>query len=316
MVSSILTWLSKLKFTGIGAVVGSFSGFFYATSGLFAKLLKGRVQPDVISLSRTIFIMVYAIGMVIKRKENILGYKAKDYCILSVMAVVNISVIFAQNTVFQMINFSDAITLISSAPIFIVIFNCVCLCEMLDLTDVLTTFVCLVGVILCSQPMFLFHPGEVSVDSMLNGYSLSIMVAIGWGAVFIMIKGIEHVDVSTFLLLENGLGLMLLFGYLPFANALTMPRESFDILYLFCNSCFSLFASILLYMSLKLESAFMTSIGRTSEIALSFIFSVFIFNDDFNWMNIIGSVLVMLSIIARSLKGLYDARKEEAQPLL
>lgn len=290
----------ETKIRGVGALLGALSGTFYAISGALAKL-STSLKPLTITWFRSLSISFLSCLVIIASKEKFWTYERKDYLILASIGVLGAAVNGLQFYAFFMIYLSDSITLISTAPVFIVFINCFMKKEMIRLADALLIVFCLSGIIFCTQPHFIFQSS--AIDNSSNnpwGYVLSLIVALLSGILFTLIKRIEHLNVFSSVFLENIVTSMTLTPFMASSEYFSMPDNALDVVYLACLCLCSFFAFVLAYFSIIIDNPFMAAIGRTSDIVVSHFLNFFLFSAPLNGFSVFGSVLVMLSVIAPS----------------
>lgn len=287
-------------FPGSGALIGMLSGFFYALNGVFTKLLTGSVQPPFISWTRSVLILVTSLIFALACQKKFWVYETKVYAWLMsagiIGTIVNVAVYFS----FQMIALSTAMTIVSTCPVFVAIFSCFTTGRR-KLTDIIFILMCLTGVTLCTQPVFIFSQSR---NENILGQLLALAVALGWAVDTAIVKKVEKTDIITITIIDCLVCSTILSGYVFVYNKADFNVSATEAAILISNGVCSLFACTLLVLAIKVDSPLFSSIGRTAEIPISLLFDFLLFNAKLNWISIVGSVVVVMGILFSALINL------------
>ncbi|XP_006825470.1 solute carrier family 35 member G1-like, partial [Saccoglossus kowalevskii] len=195
----------RLMETGYGVGLGLMSGLSFATCSIFIHLIGHDVPALQIN-----FITVVSIGCVII--PPLLMYRVS----LKLESLKDGGLVFGKGVGYTIGIMGDvvALTLISTGnvtaitngllPVFTAIFGCIFLREMLRLVDVITIVLNVTGVVLITQPTFLFgddDDDEYDEDDKLLGNIMAVASAVGFASAYVVQRGLGerlHVLSSLF----------------------------------------------------------------------------------------------------------------------
>ncbi|XP_070552522.1 solute carrier family 35 member G1-like isoform X1 [Ptychodera flava] len=204
----------RIMLSGYGVALGLLSGLSFATCSIFIHLIGYDVPALQIN-----FISVFAIGLVVV--PPMLFYRVK----LKLESVKDFGLIVGKGIGYTLGMVGDvvALTLISTGnvtaitngllPVFTAIFACVALREMLRLKDGITIVLNVSGVLMITQPTFIFGDGngddhdgdddDVEEESrrILLGNIMAVASAVGFAIAYVVARGLEervHVLTSLF----------------------------------------------------------------------------------------------------------------------
>lgn len=289
------------RFRGVGALLGALSGFCYAVCGTSGKILQGSIDPIMISWACSFFVLISSGLFVLILGVKFWSYSKEDHVVILLIGLINGAFLVAQYYAFQLTNLSDAITLTATSPLFLIIINCIFRREGCRLTEAFVVVTTLVGVVCCAQPQFIFETGKLLTKRDFLGYSLALLVAFFWAVFFILMDKVKHVDITGVVFLENVYSMICMSVLLLVFKAFDMPNTRNEYIYVVLVCLSNLFAVLLSYVSVIYDNPLMASIGRTSDISVSIVLNYVVFHVMPNAVNIIGGLMIMMSIVLPSL---------------
>lgn len=291
---------SKYMFSGIGAVIGGASGLFFAVCGLFVKLLSHRLEATALSFTRAIFMFACGVIMALVKKDRFWTSTFKDYLLLFWTGILLTVILVIQYKSFQNISLSDALTLISCSSFFIAIFNAILFKTQPSCITCMQIIGTIVGCLMCAKPDFILHP-TISTNHKLFGQGLAILVAFLLAILYICLEKGRHITIST-MILSTYLIVLIVIGFqLVVTKDRIIPQNVEQAFLQIGVGTSAMAAYLLLVLSLRVDSALMSSIGRTSDIVFGVIFNFTLLGVEFDWFSFCGSMLVMFSIMVPSI---------------
>ncbi|XP_048580261.1 solute carrier family 35 member G1-like [Nematostella vectensis] len=106
-----------------------------------------------------------------------------------VYCVFNFASISAIYGAFTMLPLGDATVVISTTPVFTAILAYLVLLEPWHKMDVISTAICLLGVVLITRPTFIFHTDSSRVHT-FSGYIVALLGVILQSVTFTMVRGL------------------------------------------------------------------------------------------------------------------------------
>lgn len=300
-------------FRGAGALLGAVSGIFYSLCATLGKLLGGNVDPIMISWCTNVSLVLSSVLLILITRGKPWSYGPKDWAKVASLGILTVIFQVMQYKTFQMIDLSEAITLTSLSPLFIILIEFFINCQRCKVMDIFVLVISLVGVVCCAQPSFIFGSGKSLSTQQWVGYALALAVALTWALFFIAIEKLKHVDLGTLLLIHDTVSLALV----SIAAAIFQEFDNFvneeSILYLSLLCVLYVFAAFFSCISVIIDNPLFASIGRTADIAVSFLINCVVFHTYANGISIFGSILIMLAIIIPTVVLLFTNR-ENAEP--
>lgn len=256
------------------------------------------------------------------------GLKGERVALYSraVFGFFNVSMGFAA---FTLIPLADATTIISAAPIFVSIFAPCILGEACGLFQVTTIAVTIGGVLLVSQPSFLFPhdttsaTATVQANQRLLGSFLSLISCITGAFCFISLRKLQRTPSMVVMNMYQAVAaigccltlvVMHLMNLLP--NGIGLPSSLYDFGCTLLAAVSVVGVQCALTVASKLEEANIVCLTRTSDILISFILQViFLQNEEINSKSIIGAVIVCIGVSLSTLRSWLMKRPKKCSTL-
>lgn len=288
---------NRLQFPGIGAIMGAISGALFAMSGAFGNVLMRTKHPIFASCSRFLVSSVLCILTAVFMRAKFWKYSLRDY---GLMTLNNILAATADIMIYFCIatnGLTNTIALVASYPVFVAIIARICLGIKLQDMDIISTFFCFAGVIFSTQPDFLFHPQISTSFSQTIGNVLSLTASICFATSSLMMKGMTYIDATSFNLIKEVQVFMIVASGFLIVGVNPGCISSMDFVNMVACGSSSWFSSVILLLSMKIDSALMVSIGRTSDIAIAILIDFVVFDKQPNVTGLIGCILITISVV-------------------
>ncbi|CAM1327856.1 Uncharacterised protein g9610 [Pycnogonum litorale] len=294
------------QYPGLGSLLGMISGCCFALASLFGRLLKDDASPMMITWCRGTFASIIFLTIIAIRKIRLVPETKWDvFYVIIVGGTLSFFVNIVQYQSFQMIYLSDANTLIASSPLFVAIISSIIFRRFCGILDIFSIVTCLSGVIFCIQPPMIFGQVRQVEEDYVYGCLLAVLASFLWAMIYLISQKIKHVSIDARLFWMNGIPAIVTTIYLLSTKQFVFPDNMTANVYLIGNTGISLFAMIFVTVALTYDNAFSTSIGRTSDIVVSFILDSVIFHVVASILSICGAILVLSGIIMPASIHLY-----------
>lgn len=293
------------KLQGIGSLFGCISGLCFAVTAVFAKLLNKTVDAVYLSWTRYICMTLLTLTLLVAKRAKCWQYSREIHSKIVGLSlggiVITTSLIYSA----QIMDLSISITLFSTFPIFVAIFSRLILKKELGKTDIGSIVICIIGVVLCIQP----H-GHVNVmtEQFALGSGLALFAAILNGANLTIFQTLESVEVLDFTMLESSIACFFLTIYHIIIGKYTVMTTRSDFSMIFLNGIASWLAIIFIFAGIKLDSAVLTSIGRTTEIGFGVLFNSLVFHSNLNGLNVTGIVVITVGVLIPVVSNLFQKK--------
>ncbi|KAG1656375.1 hypothetical protein GQR58_023999 [Nymphon striatum] len=201
-----------------------------------------------------------------------------------------------------MINFSDVMTLVGTGPMFIIFINGFLFKIKPTVLEIITVTLCVVSITLCTQPDFIFHPEVNELEHGTLGKFLALLAAFAIGLLVVLYQHTPNLDCFIFMTIHHGTAVFLSLLFMAIFGMFNGPEvPPIDYAYLISNGIVST-ASVLLYLvAVRIDSALMASIGRTSDVLTGLVYGVTLFHQVPNALSISAAVLLVFAIILPAL---------------
>ncbi|KAI1289667.1 Solute carrier family 35 member G1 [Halotydeus destructor] len=325
-----------------GISLATMAGIIFGTANYCVSLLQD-VDPLTVLISRSLIQLMVFTPVAIFSGSSISGAKGERKY-LYVNGVIGAIAVGSSYSAFQMMPLGDATTIVQSMLVWTTIFACVFLKEPCGPFQVVVVIVTFGGILLLSQPtfamkeavamgnhwgletinytslkFFLDRQGNmVAVIPNLVGITCALIASFGLGVSFILMRKLQKTPAGVTIIWMSIMSVVLSVmslsvRYIIFQSEVTW-RDSFSIkewLLLLANGVCGVFAQLTLTVALKIEDASLTSIGRSSDIVIAYMFQVLSLSQPLKLTSMIGATLVLLCVIASALDKLRQSRLEQ-----
>lgn len=301
-----------MKATSISSLLSAASGVFYACCGVFVKLLKGKCDAFTIFTARSVVILTFSIAILLAKRTKFWSHGWKDVLVITATTVVSLTASILQYKSYQLISLANAFTITSSTPIFIAMLSLICHRKICSLLETGLVMLCIIGVVMCAQPEFIFKHMDNNSRPDTLGVIMVVIAAFGRAIVFMGYKKAGKVDVPSMLFFQFSSTIVFMAVIYPLTGFHPLPGNLIDGIYVLMAGFFSFLAISTLCLSVIYGDPQLAAIGRNTDIIASIIFDAILFHSTINWMSIIGSVLVITSILLPPIISLYTKQKDNA----
>jgi drug/metabolite transporter (DMT)-like permease len=315
-----------LKTASLTQKLKSQEGSFYAImsalsislSGIFYKKA-GSMNGSDNSIFRYLIQLLTMICVLKYKKIPLLGPRDQRKLLLTRSFFGTVAVL-SSNFAITFINPSDTVALSHTNIILIAVIARIFLKESLGLQHLMALLMTITGVMLITQPTFLFGTKPTNLSSnqtnfnhyktndRLIGVSFAIIGAFGSAAIHVIIKKLCNNKVyfgvttlyGTFLGLPASIltsTVLVLIGadHVNFKNEL--DNLPLDFVFGLIGGGFAVFAHILFNISLQLDDATKVAIFRTIDVFFSFLFQFLMLNIGSNFISLVGALFIILATV-------------------
>ncbi|XP_071821987.1 solute carrier family 35 member G1-like isoform X2 [Apostichopus japonicus] len=208
----------------------------------------------------------------------------------------------------------DATAILYGSPVLVGVFGRVFLKEAFGIIDGLLVGVVIGGVLLISQPPFLFGGGEDGgdVSDQFVGAMFSFLACVCISITTVTISKLGQLRVSSIKIVLYyatiaSLGTALLATAI---DAWSIPKCGWVRIALVGMGILNCLAQILITYSLSLEKSVFVAIQRTNEVWFVYLLEFFIFGVSPNLWAFLGVILVLSASITASLKKMWISKKK------
>ncbi|XP_066255664.1 solute carrier family 35 member G1 [Euwallacea similis] len=292
------------KYPCLGIILATLSALFFSLCSAIVKWMSD-VDPMALAAYRFIGVLLPTIPILIYKQKPCFP---KDKRIMLILrSFTGSTALMLSFYAFRHMPLSDASVIVFSVPVFTAIFARMFLKEPCGWFNIVSVIVTLVGVILITRPPVIFGN---TIDSLgENGQAPEM-----WGAVaafsstlfganaFVILRALKDVHFSVIMTNFGTFALVQCLIVSFFIGALCLPVCGVDRYLIVALAVFSFLGQILLTIALQMEQAGPVAIARSTDIIYAFIWQVIFFNEVPNRFSIIGTVLVMSSVILTGLR--------------
>lgn len=292
------------KYPYLGLLLAALSAMFFSLCSAIVKWMSD-VNPVALAAYRFIGVLLPTIPILIHQQRPCFPKGKRIMLILR--SFTGTTALMLSFYAFRHMPLSDASVIVFSVPVFTSIFARMFLKEPCGWFNALSVIVTLIGVVLITRPPMIFGNTIASLGD--NGQAPEI-----WGAVaafsstlfganaFVILRALKEVHFSVIMTNFGTFALFQCVIVAYFIGALCLPACGLDRYLIVALAVFSFLGQILLTIALQIEQAGPVAIARSTDIIYAFIWQVLFFEEVPNRFSIIGSILVMSSVILTGLR--------------
>ncbi|MBR0272434.1 MAG: DMT family transporter [Methanobrevibacter sp.] len=278
------------------------SGILFGSSGIFVRTLtqNGIDATTLLFLRFSIAIIILLIA-ILATNRNLIRIKINDLKLFIITALCIVGLNLFYNTSMNTVPLSLAAVLLSSAPVFVIIFAYILFREKITLTKVISIILVIIGCILTTG-LLEGNYANVSAIGIFGG----VVAAIFWAMYTVASKKALEEEIHTYTILFYSLIILTLI-LLPFTNfgqitSFVNSNIAFNILFLILHSTFSFaLPYILLTVSLNhIDSGSASIFTSGAEPLAALCFGMIIYSEIPTALTFIGVVLTILALIILS----------------
>lgn len=219
----------------------------------------------------------------------------------------------------RLIPYSDAITIIQSAPVYTAIFAACVLKERCGPVHIITILITMVGVVLIARPGFLFED-EVMDQVRLVGVFVGFWAAIIRGSTFVIVRKLRHLPGDLLLLWFSMISFILgTIGYLFCkhvleVSGLRMPINTYEwglcVMSAFCG----ILQQNLMVYALKIEQANVIALTKSVDIVFGFLAQgIFLAHEPIQITSLVGAFTIILAVSMSVLRKYLSMNKSSSE---
>ncbi|MBQ9025523.1 MAG: DMT family transporter [Methanobrevibacter sp.] len=278
------------------------SGILFGSSGIFVRTLtqNGIDATTLLFLRFSIAIIILLMAIILTDK-NLIKIRLSDLKLFIITALCIVGLNLFYNTSMNTVPLSLAAVLLSSAPVFVIIFAYILFREEITLTKVISIILVIIGCVLTTG---LLEGNYANVSTM--GIVGGVVAAIFWAAYTVESKKALKKGIHTYTILFYSLIILTLI-LLPFTNfgqitTFVNSNITFNIIFLILHSTLSFaLPYILLTVCLNhIDSGSASIFTSGAEPLAALCFGIIVYSEIPTILTFIGVVLTILALIILS----------------
>jgi len=296
------------KWQILALIMAGLSGLFFTLCSVMVKLFPDLPSSEVV-LFRGLVQTVLIIPMMFVIGANPLGPEGQRVLICC-QGLVSCLAAICNAVGFSRLPAGDVVTIIFSSPALVMIFAHFLDKEHCGMFRVLVIAPIMVGVVLITKPPFivnLFFPsngdGQVSKDIDWLGYGFTFLGTLFTASIFIFLRKLRNVHYLV-IIFAFSVTTVVVSGIITFADDFKLPYTPMAWLYIPLVGIFGMLGQCLQAIALRYQTAGVVSVLRSLDIIAAYIIQVVWFGEIPMWTNILGALLVILSVVIMTLEEL------------
>ncbi|XP_023226845.1 solute carrier family 35 member G1-like [Centruroides sculpturatus] len=285
-----------------GLIYSCISSLFFTLSAVIVKYVK-EIHPGQLATMRFLAIFIFSLPMMIYFNQKPLGPKKLRFYLL-LRGIIGASGLFLTFMAYRFIPLADASVIIFSTPVFVGILAKILLKEPFTMFYILILLLTFLGMLLITKVPLIIANRVFIFDEY---YTLGMLSAFGCillnAGVYVLVRKIKevHYSVVTFSFgcvatIETSIITVAISGF-------KLPKCGLDQWLVVLLGVLSTIAQCLFTLALQSEYAAPVSIVRSSsEVFLSFICQISIFNDIPDAYSLSGAFIVFVSVILMTVR--------------
>ncbi|KAH9421937.1 hypothetical protein DERP_002227 [Dermatophagoides pteronyssinus] len=280
-----------------GLIMSMLSVVCYSLASLIVKILTEYHALEILGI-RSVFQLIFYLSTTLYFRLPIFGLPGHrlDLSLRAIFGAIAAITIYMS---YRLIPLADASTIQFSAPVLVFVLAYFILGEPMTCCHILIGFVALIGVVFVSKPKFILQFFDPSILEKVNyqGILLAIVAAISTAFSMIMLRKLKQTPVHIVVLWFSTVTIVSAFSTLPFISEFILPQDLRSWLWLLAIGFCGIGDQLFMTLAFKYESAGIVSVSRTMTIVLAFIWDTVILDVIVHWTSILGSILVIFSVI-------------------
>ncbi|GIY76156.1 hypothetical protein CDAR_461061 [Caerostris darwini] len=295
-----------------GLIFAMLSAVSYSITSVIVKHVKA-LDPDQLTLYRFIAMVAISLPETIKCGENPLGPRNLRFLLL-MRGIFGGTSTYLSYISYRYLPLGDAAVILSSIPAFVTVTACIFLKEPCGVFQSVTIALSIIGILITTKlPSYLL--GDSPNYTTENIYGLfgaigTLFLRVGQTVLVRKAKSV-HYAVMTFnfscVAVVESVILIVLFGNLKWHHC------DLQILYIILLGLFSYTTVFFITIALHCEFAGPVSTLRNAgNMVLAFLWQIFLFHNNPDYLTIVGAILVGISIILISLRRWVSSLSENS----
>ena len=282
----------SLSFQGVSIQIGKKLGY-----DAFELLLSRGIVQLVLNL-------LLQLILINNINDNRLDYKLftnLDWIYIIIRGIIGFCVAILFYTGIQLLPLGDASALFSTFPIWTFIVCYIFLNEKINKIHILSLFFGIIGIILISQPTFLFDFNNNNKIINQFGVFSCLFAAICNGFAFLILRKIKHIKA---IYAVYSYSIMCIIGSIIYGLSLGFNQWKsinnngyIDILLLICIGIFGFCGQYFMTKSTQFISGSIASLIRSTDVIFGYLWQILIFHSKPTLITIIGAIFVVIAVI-------------------
>eukprot|EP01084_Bolivina_argentea_P206405 352426_1 len=234
--------------------------------------------------------------------DNRLDYKSFDkfhWIYLLLRGFVGFSVAILLYNGVQLLPLGDATALFSTFPIWTIIIAYIFLKENITKIHILSLISGMIGVVLISQPTFIFHIHNTANINEI-GVFFCLLSAISNGFAFLLLRKLKNIK-AIYAIYSYAIGCVIgsiIYGVILGLNEWHGIKRFSDILVLIGIGIFGFGGQYCMTKSTQYIDASVGSLIRSTDVILAYLWQIVIFYTTPTYVDLIGATCILLAVIA------------------
>ena len=299
---------NKLKmFPFLGILLQFLAVTFYQGGSVLAK--KMEINPILMIFIRDIFTASFNLPFLIHANETPFPKGKRSLVVLRGLSVGIL--LMAHFYAVRYLPMADTMMISSIKPVFITLLSCLFLKEACGFVEVISLCLIVGGIFLVVQPAMIFGTTSQEYTNHMLYTAIGLMLANAQGGVIsVIIRYLKNMHWAPLAISTRIFGMLEMFVVCFFLGLFCVPNcgsERWFILILALNA---LIVQIFCILALKFEEAHVIGlVDNAASIIISVLFQVIFFSDYPNIWKILGSCLVLCSVLIMSGKKIQAQRQ-------
>ncbi|XP_022236945.1 solute carrier family 35 member G1-like [Limulus polyphemus] len=294
----------KRPYYGIGLIVSA--GFFFAVVGVLVQLTKDRIVMDVIGLSHVVQIVIILPLIILKNVK--FNYERRTILLTSLRCLTGALGDTFLYYSYTLLPVGDAASIYSTNSVFANVFSVFIFKRSCKWPKFVSSFLCIFGVAIISQPSFLFASNKhlsFNYKGVAAAIASSILDSLSYN--FNNLLGnVDHLFPTTILTIN-----MILMWVLSLISDKRLPVLGFSDcswtnLYITGIGLAGLLALLATTRGFQLVEAGPGSVALSSIIVFGYILQLFTQDYSIRVVSIVGAVLIIVAIFISSSSSVHD----------
>lgn len=281
----------------------------FAVQGVVVSFLKDDLTSTEIVAIRLWLIFGITLPIVIARRIPIIATK-KDMRFLILRSLLGTANLVLKYVAYQNMSVGDATAIFQATPAFTGIFARIFLKEPFRILEMSVVLLSAVGVVIVSQPAFLFPSNRSGVENSLKGIISALSTMILTSLIFVVMRAMGKQNIRPFqtVLYFTFIGGLLLSAFNMVSGIWTIPQCGMVRYSMVALGVIGFFGQALITYVFTVENAVIVSVLRTNEVIAAFLLEFLILGVAPSLFSGLGSALIIASSLLLSYKKILRNR--------
>lgn len=293
-----------------GVLLTLLSTIFFALQAVVVSYLKDDLSSTVILAIRCYLIFTIVLPLIVLSGIPIVGPKRdlKFLIIRSFLGSVNLALKYFA---YQNMKIGDASAIFFATPAFTGIFGRIFLKEPFHKLEMLVVVLSIIGVVIVSQPPFLFLTDHGEIRNTPAGIVSAVASMLLTSILFILLRAMGKRNIRPFqtMIYFSIIGAIMLTTFNTASSSWVVPPCGSTRYILLGLGGLGFCGQLLITYVLMVEKAVIVSITRSNEVLLAFLFEFVVLGVAPSLLSCLGSVLIVSSILMLLSKKMLQGRR-------